>query len=113
MTQQKNEIILKVRGIDRPWVERLFCSVVEAINNLLAKWPQLKVEMRSPCSGCILWKREQPTLFVLRELETLFLQKQEKASCLQCNSQVDIKDVAPDMQMTYLKGRYEYCPLLL
>eukprot|EP01127_Copromyxa_protea_P009760 TRINITY_DN231_c0_g1_i2.p1 TRINITY_DN231_c0_g1~~TRINITY_DN231_c0_g1_i2.p1 ORF type:complete len:2533 (-),score=509.78 TRINITY_DN231_c0_g1_i2:1516-9114(-) len=105
ITKEQNEIILKVRGLERTWVERLFCSVVEAINNLLAKWKQLKVEMMSPCSECAKNKRTTPTVFQLQEIEQLFMNKKSTATCSQCEGEVEIKDIAPDMQMTYLKGR--------
>lgn len=33
------------------------------------------------------------------------MQKKAAVTCPQCEAEVEVKDIAPDMQMTYLKGR--------
>eukprot|EP01126_Amoeba_proteus_P010656 TRINITY_DN14179_c0_g1_i2.p1 TRINITY_DN14179_c0_g1~~TRINITY_DN14179_c0_g1_i2.p1 ORF type:complete len:147 (-),score=22.72 TRINITY_DN14179_c0_g1_i2:163-603(-) len=51
--QDLTQISLIVRTSDKKVVESVFCSLTEAANNLLAKWPNLCVFRSSSCSSCV------------------------------------------------------------
>lgn len=96
---------LSVRAHSKVKVERIYCSLIEAINNLLGEWKHMSVTFEIKCYSCLVKGAARPTYFSLSEVESLFLDGKTSIHCAACQIDIPFSDVVPDLQMVYFLGR--------